>query len=50
LADETAPIGPAPDARKAYERPQLVEYGEVAIVTESGLYVDGSEDGLYYLS
>ncbi len=49
LTDETDRQEPSADARKAYERPQLVEYGEVSVITESG--ASGAlpvENGVYH--
>jgi hypothetical protein len=51
LAYETPHAEQEADARQDYRRPQLIEYGTVAVVTESGAgNAIPAEDTLYYLS
>ena len=40
----------ATDERKAYRKPQLVEYGRVGELTQSGGIPDTSETGIYTLT
>lgn len=49
--EKELPIKPAvaTDERKAYRKPQLVEYGRVGELTQSGGYSFSSEDEVYTL-
>jgi hypothetical protein len=41
------PEAPAADARKPYRKPQLVEYGQVHELTQSGITPGPIEGGIY---
>ena len=47
---QPASLGKAHDSRKQYRKPQLMEYGQVAALTQGGgLTSIPSEDVLYYI-